>query len=72
MVNAALIGGVIGINLLPLAIEKTSVGKSLLRVIVAFGLAILVLLPFAHPVVLAIKLAAVVGLAFAVGIEGKK
>lgn len=47
LVNGALIAGVIGINLLPLAI--------------------VILLPFSHPVVLAREVCAVVGLVLAVG-----
>ncbi|MCA0360743.1 MAG: hypothetical protein LCH41_06790 [Armatimonadetes bacterium] len=67
LVNGALIAGVIGINLLPLAIKKTSVGKTLLRILLAMGLAIVILLPFSHPVVLAMKVCAVEGLVRAVG-----
>jgi len=67
VVNVALIAGVIGINLLPLAIKKTSVGKTLLRILLAMGLAIVTLLPFSHPVVLAMKVCAVVGPMLAVG-----
>jgi hypothetical protein len=47
LVNGALIAGVIGINLLPLAI--------------------VILLPFSPPVVLAMKVCAVVGMVLAVG-----
>ena len=67
LVTGALIAGVIGINLLLLAIKKTSVGKTLLRILLAMGLAIVILLPFSHPVVLAMEVCAVVGLVLAVG-----
>lgn len=67
LVKGALIAGVIGINLLSLAIKKTSVGKTLLRILLAMGLAIVILLPFSQPFVLAMKVCAVVGLVLAVG-----